>query len=232
MQPRTCLASSSRRGLLLVPAIVLAAMTVHAQQPQTPVFRSSVEVTSLDVGAVDDHGRPVTGLGPADFTVQIDGATRRVVSADWVSLVTPSRPAAPLPEGFTSNEHSTGGRLILIVIDQPNIRFGGAAGIRKAVDAFIDSLEPSDRIAVVGIGPGPQSTPFTADRELLKRTVARMAGSKSSLAGNSRRIMASDALAVRNGVPGAFDRLVASECPAFRPGGPVDAHCVEECGRL
>jgi VWFA-related protein len=203
-------------------------MTVHAQQPQTPVFRSSVEVTSLDVGAVDDHGRPVTGLGPADFTVQIDGATRRVVSADWVSLVTPSRPAAPLPEGFTSNEHSTGGRLILIVIDQPNIRFGGAAGIRKAVDAFIDSLEPSDRIAVVGIGPGPQSTPFTADRDLLKRTVARMAGSKSSPGGSSRRITVTDALAVRSGMPGAFDRLVASECPSFRPGGPVDAQCVEE----
>ena len=83
---------SCGRGLSLVSGIVLAAMAVHAQQAQTPVFRSSVEVTSIDVGVVDDRGRPVMGLGPADFTVQIDGTMRRVVSADWVSLVTPARP--------------------------------------------------------------------------------------------------------------------------------------------
>jgi VWFA-related protein len=203
-------------------------MAVHAQQPPTPVFRSSVEVTSIDVGAVDDRGRPVMGLGPADFTVQIDGVTRRVVSADWVSLVTPARPAAPPPEGFSSNENSTGGRLILIVIDQPNIRFGGAVGIRKAVDAFIDSLEPSDRIAVVGIGPGPPSTPFTADRELLKRTIERMAGSRSSLAGSSRLVTLSEALATRRGEPAALDRLVTRECEGFRPGGPNYELCVAE----
>jgi len=32
-----------------VPAVLLAAMAVHAQQPPTPVFRSSVEVTSIGV---------------------------------------------------------------------------------------------------------------------------------------------------------------------------------------
>jgi len=69
--------SSWRRGLPLVPGIVLAAMAVHAQQPQTPVFRSSVELTSIDVGVVDDRGRPVMGLVPAEFTVQIDGVARR-----------------------------------------------------------------------------------------------------------------------------------------------------------
>src|SRR5260370_29192526 len=138
-----CVSSCFRR-LPSGRGIVLAAMAVHAQQPQTPVFRSSVEVTSVDVGVVDDRGRPVMGLGPADFTVQIDGATRRIVSADWVSLVTPARPAAPPPpEGVSSNENSTGGRLILIAIDQPDIRFGGAAGIRNASDGFIATPPPA-----------------------------------------------------------------------------------------
>jgi VWFA-related protein len=150
------------------------------------------------------------------------------VSADWVSLVTPARPAAPPPEGFSSNENSTGGRLILIVIDQPNIRFGGAAGIRKAVDAFIDSLESSDRVAVVGIGPGPPSTPFTADRELLKRTVARMAGSRSSSLASRRLVTLSEALAIRRGEPAAFDRVLTRECDGFRPGGLDYEVCVGE----
>lgn len=225
---KTRFVSSCFRGLLLVPVIVLGVTAIHAQQPQTPVFRSSVEVTSVDVGAVDDRGRPMMGLGPADFIVQVDGVTRRVVSADWVSLVTPARPDAPLPPaGYSSNENSTGGRLILIVIDQPNIRFGGALGIRRAVNAFIDSLLPSDRIAVVGIGPGSASTPFTADRELLKRTVARMAGSRISPPG-MKIVALSEALAVQRGEPGAFGRVVDRECNGVRPGTFDYRSCVAE----
>ena len=151
---------------------------VATQQPQTPGFRSSVEVTSLDVGVVDRDGKPITDLTPQDFVVRVDGAPRRVVSAEWVSLVTPPKPdAPPPPPGYSTNENATGGRLILIVIDQPNIRFGGAAGLRRAVNGFIDRLQPSDRIAAVGIGPGSTSTPFTADRERVKQAIARMAGS-------------------------------------------------------
>jgi VWFA-related protein len=149
-----------------------------AQQQQTPVFRSSVELTSVDAGVVDNDGKPVLNLGPDDFTVQIDGRPRRVVSAEWVSLITPARPEAPPPPpGYSTNESSTGGRLILIVIDQPNIRFGGAVGLRNAVNRFIDHLQPSDRLAAVAIGPG-SSTPFTADRERVKLAIARMPGSK------------------------------------------------------
>jgi len=169
------------------------------------------------------------GLVPAEFTVQIDGVARRVVSADWVSLVTTARPAAPPPpEGFSSNENSTGGRLILIVIDQPNIRFGGAAGIRRAVDGFIDSLQPSDRIAVVGIGPGPPSTPFTADRELLKRAVARMAGSRNSFNASTKMVAMSEALAVRRGEFGALERLVVRECDGLPAGGPSFELCLAD----
>ena len=42
-----------------------------AQQPQ-PAFKSSVEVTSLDVTVVDTNGKPITNLTPADFVVRID----------------------------------------------------------------------------------------------------------------------------------------------------------------
>ena len=146
---------------------------------QTPVFRSSVEVTSLDVGVVDRDGKPITDLTPQEFVVRVDGAPRRVVSAEWVSLVTPPRPEAPPPPpGYSTNENATGGRLILIVIDQPNIRFGGTVGMRRAVNGFIDRLQPSDRIAAVGIGPGSNSTPFTADRERVKQAIARMPGAQ------------------------------------------------------
>jgi hypothetical protein len=62
----------------------------------------------------------------------------------------------PSPEGSSSNEAGRG-RLILIVIDQPNIRFGGTIGHRAAINKFIDRLQPSDRLGVVNLGVGGTS---------------------------------------------------------------------------
>ena len=74
------------------------------------MFRSSVELTSVDISVVDDRGRPVTDLKPTDFTVRVDGSERRVVNADWVGLETKEKPPAPAaPAGYTGNENATGG---------------------------------------------------------------------------------------------------------------------------
>src|SRR5919106_6054578 len=117
------------------------------QPPQPPRFQSSVEVTSVDVTVVDERGQPITTLTPSDFNVRIDGNPRRVITAEWISLVTPggaAAPAAPVPDGFTTNDNAAGGRLIVISVDEPNIRFGGALGIARAANAFIDRLSSSD----------------------------------------------------------------------------------------
>jgi len=152
-----------------------------AQPPQEPRFQSSVEVTSLDISVVDDRGKPIEGLTPADFTVRVDGNPRRVVTAEWVPLAAPAasaEPVAPPPDGYSTNEGATGGRLIVMAIDQPNIRFGGAMAIQKAAQAFIDRLAPSDRVAVAGFGIGAPATPFTSDRERIKKALSRMVGQR------------------------------------------------------
>ena len=151
-----------------------------AQPPQEPRFQTSVEVTSLDISVVDDRGKPIEGLKPEDFSVRVDGNPRRVVTAEWVPLTSPAspEPVAPPPDGYSTNEGATGGRLIVMAIDQPNIRFGGALAIQKAAQAFIDRLTPSDRVAVAGFGIGAPATPFTSDRERTKQALARMVGQK------------------------------------------------------
>ncbi len=55
-----------------------------AQDPPQPTFRTGVDVITIDVGAVDGRGQPVTDLHGPEFTVKIDGQVRRVVSADLV----------------------------------------------------------------------------------------------------------------------------------------------------
>jgi len=207
----------ARAALAGLAILGLAAPVVDAQQP--PRFRSSVEVTSVDVTVVGDRGRPVSDLKAEEFIVRINGLPRRVVSAEWVPLATPEGAAAPPPpEGYSSNANATGGRLILIAIDQPNIRFGGALAIRTAVESFIDRLQPSDRIAVLGFGPGSASTPFTADRERLKEAIGRMTGqrqSSSSMLGIN--VALSEAMSMERGEFMVRDRVVRRECGAAAP---------------
>lgn len=209
--------NTARHNLLAFLPLCLLAFAVVRAQDQPPRFRSGVEVTSLDVSVVDDRGRPIAGLTADDFNVKIDGTARRVVSADWVSLTTPEGPKPPPPpEGYSSNEGGSGGRLILLVIDQPNIRFGGAVGIRSAVTGFIDRLQPSDRVAVVGIGAGSPSVPFTLDRERVKRAVEQMPGQRNATRGNVYNIAMSEAMAIRRGDFMLLERVRNRECGDIR----------------
>jgi VWFA-related protein len=191
--------------------------TSAAQPPPQPRFQTGIELTSMDVTVVDDRGKPVTTLTPADFNVRIDGNPRRVVSAEWVSLVTPaaSVPAAPPPpDGFTTNENATGGRLIVVAVDEPNIRFGGALGIARAATAFIDRLLPSDRIAVASFGTGAPATAFTADRARVKQAIARMAGQKEAgrTGISSHNIALTEAIAIENGDRSTIESVQTREC--------------------
>ena len=163
-------------GMVMLAALPAAAQPAANQDP--PRFRSGVDVVPVDVTVVDGQGRPVRDLAPSDFKVLINGASRRVVTADWISLAGggPPRPEAPKVEGYSSNDQATDGRLIVLAIDQGNIRFGGGRVIKEAIDRFLDRLSSSDRVALVGLGRGAPSIPFTADRDRIKQAVARMNG--------------------------------------------------------
>ena len=205
--------TAATRWIVFV-GLVLAAGAAAAQDAQDqPRFRSGVDLTSVDVTVVDDRGRPILGLKPEDFSVRLDGGARRVISADWVSLTAPEGPKPPPPpEGYTSNEGGSGGRLILLVVDQPNIRFGGFFGIRRAVNGFIDRLQPSDRVALVGIGPGAPSVPFTADRERLRKAVDLTTGQRQTMSRGFYQIAISEAMAIRRGDGMILQRVQKREC--------------------
>jgi VWFA-related protein len=209
--------------VLLCGLCGLSGFFLSAQQqqppPPKPSFQSSVEVTSLDVTVVDDKGKPISTLTPADFVVRIDGNPRRVVTAEWVSLVGGADPAAAAPpDGYSTNESAGGvGRLIVIAVDQPNIRFGGAMAIARAANAFIDRLQPSDRVAVAGIGLGAPSTAFTADRTRVKQAIARMVGQRTVQMRTAHSIALVEALAISRGDAGAVDTVVSRECAGLPP---------------
>jgi VWFA-related protein len=204
-------------GALIAVAVLSSSITAAQLPPnqRTPRFRSNVELLPIDVSVVDDRGRPVLDLTPTDFRVLIDGTSRRVVSAEWISLVPAStQPATTLalPEGYSSNEDTIGGRLIVLAVDQPNIRFGGGRAVVAAMDRFIGHLSTSDRIAAVGFGYGAPSTPFTADRDRIKQAIGRMNGQKSSAHMSSHEMGISTAMAIARGDTAALDVVFRRDC--------------------
>src|SRR5690242_9756826 len=204
--------------------LLVGIAVVAAQQQEVPRFRSSVELTPMDVGVYDESGHPLQDLKPEDFVVRIDGSPRRVVNATWIPLEAPPGPAAkPAPEGYTANDNATGGRLIVLVVDQPNIRFGGTRTIQRAANGFIDRLQPADRTAVIGIGPASPSIGFTADRARIKKAIAAMVGQHRDNGFHQHNIALSEALDVRRGMPGVLEKVIERECIGVTSGQFSDA---------
>jgi VWFA-related protein len=225
---------SNRHGRRIAAAALAAGLGIaaaSAQQPQEPPrFRSSVELTPVDVTVVDDSGRPIQGLKAEDFTVRVDGSPRQVVSAEWIALVSDASvpPPPPAPEGYSTNESSTGGRLIVLAVDEPNIRFGGAMTVARAINGFVDRLSPSDRVAVAGIGTGAPATPFTADRDRVKQAVARMAGQKQAgkIGDLGHNISSYEAMQIDRGDTGTLQTVQDRECTGLT--GPTALACYAE----
>ena len=170
-------------------------------------------------------------LAPADFTVRVDGKARSVVSAEWVPLAAATaenRTLPRVPEGYTSNESSTGGRLIAIAVDEPHIRPGGAQAVLAAANAFIDRLSPVDRIAAVSLGLGGSATPFIADRARVKEAIGRMAGQRDTIKISSITVTGTEALEIADGNRLTADQVVARECSGLRPGSAQLAQCRQD----
>jgi VWFA-related protein len=191
MMHRHHAALSAIAGFVLVlPAVGLSgAQAPQPPQPQpaAPVFRSGIEALPIDVTVVNGRGEPIRDLLASDFTVRLDGKPRRVLTAQWIASAGDAKTpvASLLPEGYVSNEQSAGGRLIVLVIDQPNILFGEMRPMRDAIEAFIDRLSSVDRVAIVGFGNGAKSTSFLSDRDQLKQALARLPGQQQRTASGS-----------------------------------------------
>lgn len=167
---------------------------VTAQEPSAsqPVFRTGVELLAIDLTALDADGRQVTDLQPADLTVEVDGAPRQVVSAEYVRLVDPRRPSMSAAERRQAAEAAAGpsdepwvssnapgapqGRQILLIVDQGNIAVGRGRQVTEQARRFVDRLQPEDRVGVALIPMPADLLDFTTDHERVKETLFRSVG--------------------------------------------------------
>jgi VWFA-related protein len=199
-----------------------AASTARAQDAQAPVFRSSVDLLEVDVNIVDGNGRPIADLRTPEFSVSVDGQTRKVVSSEYIadagaqsSTVAAAKKEDPY---VASNTDSPRGRPIIIVVDQNNITSGRARDLIVSVRKFVERLPAADRVALVAIpSPGP-SVDFTGNRPRIYQALAGIRGTEDT---NTERHDVGDFEAdamFNRGDEAVIRRLIDRECPNSDPG--------------
>src|SRR5262249_23522148 len=104
-----------------------------------------------------------------------------------------------------------------------------ALAIAKAANAFVDRLQPSDRIAVAGIGVGAPATTFTTDRARIKQAIARMVGQKIVHSQfQNRNVGLAEALAaVERGDQDLLRQIQQRECQTEISPGAAEACRIE-----
>ena len=128
--------------LLLIAMAVLAAGAARAQNPpKTPLGQVSV----IDVVAVDREGRFVEDLRPADFAVNVDGATRPVL---WVRRV--SRGPAAMSDAATRRAAAAGAWYHAFGMPP----HATAADTVSLIVKLADGLSPSEQAAVIARNGG------------------------------------------------------------------------------
>jgi VWFA-related protein len=145
---------TSALAFALAATLVPAARLVPAAQEKpaaTPSFASAIDQVVVDVVVTDAEGRPVTGLGAADFVLSEDKTPQKIASfeaftardvAEAALTDVPARvssnPATPI--GFT-------GRTFAIVFDDARLTAAQGIAARRAVADFLEHrVREGDRV--------------------------------------------------------------------------------------
>jgi VWFA-related protein len=129
----------------------------------------------LEARVTDGRGRPVVGLGPEDFRLEVDGRSAPVASVAWVEEAPgtePTRPGAVGPAPAAA--YPSPGRLVVLLFqkDFEGSRLRGLLrGIRQA-KGLVVPLSPRDHVAVLTYDSRLRlHLDFTPDLDAVRRTL-------------------------------------------------------------
>jgi len=200
------------RGWSAVAFLVVAGTSLAPLAArQQPTFRSGVDLVTVDATVLGPNGDPVDNLQPQDFQLKVDGQARRVVSAQFVSQAAAgTRAPRSFSPHFSSNEDADAGRLVVVAVDEAHIRRLEGGEAMRAAGSFIETLDPSDRIGVVGL-TRLGALEFTRDRPSLKRRLGTLMGQTDPVF-QQFNLGLSEALEIADGSRSRLADAVLREC--------------------
>lgn len=159
----------TRRVLIAVAGCLgCAAVAVATPSPSSPPLSESIDVrvVNVEVGVTDRDGNRVTGLGPGDFTLTVDGAPFPVEYfsevRDGRTQALPEVPAgaeaAPAAGGAAERARpmsaAGGGTHYLVVVDDYFAIGAQRDLVLTALEHDLSRLGPEDRMAIVAYDGG------------------------------------------------------------------------------
>ncbi len=137
----------------IIVFVTSAAAHLAAQDPlrQSPVFKSSTSLVSLNVIVTDSNKHYASGLSRDDFEVYEDGVKQDV---EFFA-------AADVPLD------------LMLLIDGSSSMIDKVSFVQKAARGFVATLREDDRAAVVSFADGVRvMQPLTADRALVEKAIS------------------------------------------------------------
>jgi VWFA-related protein len=209
----------------LVASLVVSAAAQTAtptQEPQPkPTFKSSVDLVPVDVNVLDRTGRPVADLTAQDFSLKVDGKSRRIATAQFIAVTRNVEVSAP-PADYSTNPPSAGGRLIMIVVDQGNIGTARGKYAIESAQRFISRLSPADRIGLTTIPGAGAQIDFTANHALVQTALQQIVGQWDQGENQDNQIGLSEAVEVQRGNEQVIQQILDRECTGLGAGAPGD----------
>jgi VWFA-related protein len=149
----------------------------RAQPSQAPAAGSG---TTFDATVLDKNGRVPDSLGPADFSVSVDGKARRVLSLRRVSrgpgAATDAASRQARAAGLTTFAAEPV-RNVLLVVDQSSLVRGEERAAIAAPLALLNRLGMADRLAVMLLPiPKGQLLSLATEQPVAREALARTAG--------------------------------------------------------
>ncbi len=173
---------------LLVGVLLLSPLPPAGAAQEQPPEKSfegeiTVSLSTMVVRVVDTWGRPILGLKPEDFRVRLGKKDVPVVGLDWITAENPEPAAPPQPErteGIVVEDAPVPppvpNRLLVFFVqtDLNPTRISGQLRLRRFTRELLDTLHPSDRVAVVSYDSHFKLwQDFTPDREAVHAAIDR-----------------------------------------------------------
>jgi hypothetical protein len=178
------------RSILALSAAVAAAAVLTGDASLAQGGGSQVIVR-----AVSRDGQPLLDLKPGEISIRVDGNEREVKALELkrpaeTAAASPAAPAAPtpspapLPPPYAVNAGGdaggSGGRELLLLVDDEGIAPGREDVVRQAITALVGTLTPADRVGLVAMKPGGLNVPPSTRHAAVIETLPKMIGTGSS----------------------------------------------------
>lgn len=151
MAPRThgwALVAAGVGALLLSPAVAEDGKTQTTGKVPL-VIRVGVDLVQIDASITDAVGRPVTDLGPEDFTLEVDGRKQPVSHALFFNAEAPAAGSGDSTTQAARSPVPEPERTLAFVVDDLNISFTSMAKAKEAMKKFAASWDKTE--ARVGV---------------------------------------------------------------------------------